>query len=464
MKVLCIYPDLVGGARGWVGHFYSGIGYLSAILKAAGHDVGLIHIIEPVPRHEFIQQLNQQDPDLVGFSTTSLMYPYVCQYATWVREWRPVFTICGGVHTTLCPDEVMNSGLFDAICVGEGEEAIVELAEALVAGRDYSDIRNLWIRKGANIIRNPLRPLIADLDSLPFPDRSLFYQPNTFAEQGIARIMASRGCPYRCSHCANNALARIYSGLGPYVRFRSPENVIREIEALLKSPSSPQALWFDDDILPCRMDWFREFASLYRERVGIPYECYLRPNLVTHSLIKLLAESGCYRVHLGVETGSEYLRARHLNRHISNTQIRQAFALCQEANIETVSLNMVGLPQEDMHHALETIKLNAALNPSRISVSIFYPFPGTDLYLKCKAEALLSTRQVDNVYSETILQHVPLCPEQIHFLRRRFSELVWLYQRLQGHVGTVITKMVDAILCSGAFRWVLRITDRKRLL
>lgn len=462
MKILFVYPDLTGGARGWTGHFYSGLGYLSAVLKVAGHDVGLIHLIKPLSREEFIGQLDQQAPDIVGFSTTSPMYSYTRQYAAWVREWRPVFTVCGGVHTTLCPEEVISDVFFDAVCVGEGEEAILELTDALATGRDYTRIRNLWVKQGDSVIRNPLRPLIADLDALPFPDRGLFFHPNTFAERSITRLMASRGCPYRCSYCANNALARIYRGLGPYVRFRSSENVVCEIEALLKSPSSPRALWFDDDILPARMDWFRGFVSLYQERVGLPYECYLRPDLVTRNVVRLLVESGCYRVHIGVESGNEYLRTNHLKRHVSNEQIRHAFALCQEANLDTVALNMVGLPQEGIHQALETIKLNAELNPSRVSVSIFYPIPGTDMYLECKKKGFLSDDQVGNMYSRTMLQGTSLRPEQISFLKRRFNNLVHLYQRAQGKFGRLLVSLLDVLICSNGFRWLLKSFDWRK--
>ena len=458
MKVLFIYIDLAGPMPGWTGHFYSGLGYLSALLKAAGHEVGLIHLVEPPLRDEFHSQLDLHAPDLVGFSVTSLMYSHARRYAAWVNAWGSVFTICGGVHATLCPNEVMADGLFDAVCIGEGEGAILELTNALAAGEECSHIHNLWFKRGDSVIRNPLRPLVQNLDTLPFPDRSIFCQPNSFIEQGTARIMASRGCLYRCSYCANSAFARLFSSLGPYMRYRSPENVIREIETLAQSSSPPSNLWFDDDVLPFDADWFCDFASGYRARVGLPYQCYLRPNMVTEDVVRLLIESGCYRVHLGVETGNETLRFAHLNRRVSNEQLRRAFDICAEAGLETVSLNMVGLPKEDMRRAIETVKLNADLKPARISVSIFYPIPGTDLGRECSQKGLIGTRSVDNIYTETTLQNVLLSPAQISFLRRRFGQLVSLYQRVyqMSRVWrSVLEFVLDGILSSRCFAWVI---------
>ncbi|MGC9024159.1 MAG: B12-binding domain-containing radical SAM protein, partial [Chloroflexia bacterium] len=279
-----VYPDVLEGAA-WQGYYYSGLAILSAVLKGAGHEAALLHVTQPPAREEFLRRLEAllppAGPLLIGFSITSNMVPFLREWGRWIKEkWPQALLIAGGVHPTLVPEETLALPPVDLVCVGEGEGAILDLAEALEQGRPPSGIRNLWWKRpDGSVERNPLRPLV-DLDALPFPDRALYDYPRLHHErQGEATMMVSRGCPYRCTYCCNEALREVYRGLGKAVRFRSVPLVIAELQKVLADYPFIRRFVFDDDILPLRRDWFREFARAYAREVGRPFACNLRPNL-----------------------------------------------------------------------------------------------------------------------------------------------------------------------------------------
>jgi radical SAM superfamily enzyme YgiQ (UPF0313 family) len=302
MKLIIIYPDILKGA-GWTGYFYYGIGYLSAVMKKAGHDVSLMHVTQIPEQHEFMRMLEENmssdDNALIAFSATTNMFGYVRLWASWIKAQYKNYIIVGGVHPTLNSEESISTYGIDAICIGEGEEPLLEYAEALQSGKDISRIQNIWIKENGKIHKNPNRPLIKDLDSLSFPDRSVFDYRNLDREkEGIGVFMASRGCPYDCYYCCNHAIKGSTDRKG-YVRFRSVDNVIREIKQVLNDYPFIKFLHFDDDILPINKKWFKEFSDRYEKEISLPFECNIRPNLVDETTIKLLQKAGCKTLRLG---------------------------------------------------------------------------------------------------------------------------------------------------------------------
>ena len=236
MKITFIYPDLEPQVMDWSGYFYHGIAMLSAVLKKQGHQTSLIHITQPVQKSEFIDKIRKEAPELIGISTTSHMFALVKTLASWLDETgMNVPTICGGIHPTIAPEEVIGTNGIDMLCRGEGEFALIELCRSLENKGDISDIKNLWIKQNGAIIKNPLRPVVEDLDSLPLPDRTIFaYQDLLCERQGLGTFMASRGCPFDCAYCCNHLLRRIYGREGKPIRFRSVDNVIAEIQQVVK--------------------------------------------------------------------------------------------------------------------------------------------------------------------------------------------------------------------------------------
>jgi radical SAM superfamily enzyme YgiQ (UPF0313 family) len=227
MKVAFIYPDIIRQSS-WNGYYYIGIGCLAAALKKANHEVSLFHVTKPVSRQIFLKIIGEAKPDLVAFSSTTNMFCYVRKWARWLRE-RDYkgHILCGGVHPILNPEEVLSSSDVDMVCIGEGEEAIVELCDRMYRGDDILSVDNIWAKGTSGIIRNRLRPLIENLDMLPFPDREVFDFKNLeLSKKGRGLFMASRGCPYTCSYCCNHSLKEATASGRNYVRFRSVDNLM----------------------------------------------------------------------------------------------------------------------------------------------------------------------------------------------------------------------------------------------
>jgi len=189
MKVTFVYPDLSLASRG---KFYHGVAFLSAVLREAGHQTSLIHISKPLVDEEFISTVSSESPDLIAFSTTTNMFRTARRYARLVKKNFQLPIICGGIHPTIVPEEVINCPEIDMVCLGEGEFALLELCNKMNGNEEIYSIQNIWVKEYGKIHRNPVRPLIQDLDELPFPDRTIY----DYASLEDAKLMESvyEGC------------------------------------------------------------------------------------------------------------------------------------------------------------------------------------------------------------------------------------------------------------------------------
>ncbi len=470
MKVTFIYPDFFQYEDGSFlpeGRIYLGIAYLSAVLKEAGHDTSLIHVVEPPEREWLIERVRRESPDLIGFSSTTHMFRHVARMSGWLREEMGLATVCGGVHPTIAPEEVVRTPGIDYAARGEAEETLLELCHALETGEDASGIPGLWTMDGERLVRNPARPLRTDLDSLPFPDRSLF-DPALFCDDQHPRgtLMASRGCPFNCSYCSNHAQKSAYPNPEDYVRFRSPENVVEEIESMVPTDSRIEFIRFDDDILTVDREWFRRLSELYRDRVKMPFICNSRVNFLDREMALGLAEMGCTVVCMGIESGNPWLREKVLNRHMSNRKIVEAFAACREAGLKTVSTNMVGLPLEDASMVLDTVKLNGLCHPDTIQVSTFIPYPGTELYALCEEQGLIEGGRADSIFAVKSPLRSTDDSWESDAVKSSFHTLAFTYGRIDSMKSPVLSRAaeraLDALvlsrhLPSGARRRLLRV-------
>ncbi|MFH0778609.1 MAG: radical SAM protein [Candidatus Eisenbacteria bacterium] len=431
MKVLFVYPDF---GRGASGKFYHGVAFLSRALKREGHTISLFHAIDRPDPGEFVARVESLEPDLVAFSTTTNMFSSVREFAGALRKKRKVLSVCGGVHATLAPEEVIGSDGVDVVCVGEGEDALVELCQRLESGRDPTDVRNLWYKTNGKIVRNPVRPLRENLDELGFPDRSIFDR-SVLEDARLERqvFLASRGCPYDCSYCCNHSLREVAEG--KYVRFRSPGHVVEEIETVVRE-DAPRYLIFHDDVLTLNKKWLREFAELYRDRISLPFVCNSVATALDEQCLKLLKEAGCIEALIGIESGDEELRTKILRRRMGEEAILRAFHLCEHSGLESTAYNMVGLPFENMEKVLRTIKLNARARPTKIQVSIFFPFPGTRLYELCKLKSFLTSASADSYFEASTITQPSMNADEVRFVFGNFTFLADLY-RLAFSIGRV---------------------------
>jgi len=364
LKVLFLYPDI------WAygGGFHYGIAYISAILKENAHQVHLLHITKELSKKELTQKVRESKPDIVCFSSTTNQHSYVELYASWIKEAFDLPIVCGGIHATMCPDEVLSCKSLDIICVGEGEYPILDLVTAIEEGKDWSNIYNLWIKKDGEYRRNPIRPLIPDLDKLPFPDREVFaYQKLLRRRGGEADILAGRGCPYNCAYCSNQALREIYLAKGGYVRKRSVRNVLDEIKTVTNRYGGlVRRINIDDDTFTAYHRWVREFCDSYKKEFDYPFYCNVRADTVNREVLTLLKRAGCDAVRFGIESGNEWLQENVLNRRMTKEQIINATKTAHEVGLKVYTYNIIGLPFETPSMIEETIELNRLISPTGI--------------------------------------------------------------------------------------------------
>ncbi len=459
MRILFIYPDykvnmdptsgrMTGVDEG--GWYMEGVASLSAVLKRAGHHVSLYHLTGPVERERFQSEIVRESPDLMGFVTMTREYPQVKEYVLWAKEARDVAAICGSYHPTTLPEEVINTDGVDMICRGEGEAAMLELVAAIDAGEDYSHIENIWVKNEASIHRNPVRPLLEDIDELPLPDFNLFDFDKLISTRiNTGVVILSRGCPYSCTYCSNKKMRDIYPNKGKYSRFHSPEFSIEYLKKLLEACPRIEYLNFRDDILPWKGGWLERFTNLYKKEIDLPFICNYRANLVTPEIVRMLRQAGCYQMFFGVESGNDYIRNEVLNRHMSREKIVQAFAACHKAGIKTVAYNMVGLPYEDKSRVLDTIKLNVEIRADHSLSPIYYPYPDTILFEKAVKEGWVPACYD---YREDRYVDQPTLPrDELYFARHYFRSFVRIYRSLEhlpDSIRVPLEKLVDRTFIS----------------
>ncbi len=459
MKILFVYPDFKinidpeSGRQTSIekgGWYMEGAASISAVLKENGFGVSLYHLIEPEDKVTFQRRIREELPDIVGFITMTREYPQVKEYATWVKEIADITTISGSYHPTTMPEETIATEGIDMLCQGEGEEAMLELARAMSSGGNWHDIPNLWVKDKGKIIRNPVRPLREDIDTLPLPDFGLFDFSKLISTQiktGI--VILSRGCPYSCTYCSNKRLRDIYPNKSHYSRFHSPEFSIEYLKKLLATCPQIEYLNFRDDILPWKGGWLEQFTHAYKREINLPFICNYRANLVTPEIVRMLRGAGCYQMFFGVESGNDYIRNSVLNRHMDREEIVRAFDACRAVGIKTVAYNMVGLPYEDKAAVLDTIKLNVDIKANISLNPIYYPYPDTRLF-----EVAVEAGFVPAVYDYREDRYVdqPTLPrEQLFFVRRYFKTFVHTYRllrRLPEPLAVPLERTVDRVWLS----------------
>ncbi|MBN2354826.1 radical SAM protein [candidate division KSB1 bacterium] len=414
--------------------FHHGVAQLSACLKKNGHETGLL-VLDRFDKRKINRAMAKSRPDILAYSFTSDN----SRLAKWIMDYLSssgIFSIAGGVHTSSAADDVIPH--VDAICLGEGEGAIVDLAQ----GEPITQIKNLWIHRNGRVLKQEIRPLLQDLDELPFPDRELFDYQNALDQDHRADFMAGRGCPYRCTYCINECLMRL--GTGKYVRWRTPENIISEIDCVLKTYTGIESICFQDDTFALDIAWLKPFALLYKQRIGLPFACNLRVEAVDEETIEVLKEAGCAEARVGVEQGNETLRRKVLRRKMSNNTIIRTFQQIKKAGIQVFAYNMVGIPGETASSIEETIALNREIKPDKLHVSMFRPYPGTKLYDICKEKGYLSREETPSYFEPISTLSLPtIKKEKVEYYFRIFRIAV-LYPRLTPLAGMMAKVKISA--------------------
>lgn len=354
---------------------YLGTEYLASALKKKGHKVELF--LENNPKR-LMRPLSKFKPHLIGFSCTTGIHSWAIDIASKLKKNLSALTIFGGPHPTFFPDIIENDAV-DIICIGEGELAISELADRLDAKKYFYDIENLWVKdKNGQVVRNPVRPLVQDLDMIPFPDRRVYYDKYPFLNKSQKPFFAGRGCPFSCTFCFNHILKDIYRNKGHLVRLRSQENLIDEIIDV-KEKYGLRTVYLQDDTILFNKIWFLEFLKIYRKKVTLPFVCLVRADLIDENIVRELKMSNCHSVFFGLETGDEKLRNQLLKKAIKDSQIIETARLLKKYKLRFRTYNMLGLPGEKLEQSFKTIELNIKIKTDYPWCSLFFPYPKTEL-------------------------------------------------------------------------------------
>lgn len=344
----------------------------SSNLKNRGVDSLLIY---SKSKRDILRKVHLLQPDIIGYS---LLYGSHWKYyglANEIKQQYPqILQVAGGPFTTFYP-RAINEFPVDAICIGEGDISLPNLIRKFEEKKTIEDVKGFYVRTDNRIKITGLENLLDNLDELPFPDRRLFYEQDALLKkQEFKSFLSGRGCPYSCTYCFNHKFNEMFRGKGKIIRKKSVNYFIEEIKET-KDNFGCQFAIFEDDIFILDKAWLEDFACKFKLRVGIPYICYVRPDLVDEDILKLLKESGCHIVRMAIETGNEIMRNAILKRNMSNKTIIRTSDLIHKYGLKLSVSNMVGLPTETIDSFNETVNLNIRCRPDHPTAQFFIPYP-----------------------------------------------------------------------------------------
>lgn len=379
-----------------------GLSYISAVLKEHGHETKLVILSRALKKQNagrLDRAVAEFQPQLICLSAVSTEYPFIAEQAKYLKAKYPdIYLTTGGPHVSLNPDKVLDEA-FDALCVGEGEFPTLELVEQLEQGLSPSGIPNMWIKRGGLIEKNRPRPFIEDLDVFPFPDRAMWQEWISADADARYSVLLGRGCPFNCTYCSNHALRKLTDG--HYVRFRTPNNIVAEIKELAGRLGAKPEIYLEVETFAVDKNWARElFAGLKQLNTELPapisYGANIRvtPGIDFSELFQACQEANFRFINIGLESGSDRVRREVLRRYYANDDIIRTVKLARQHGLQVALFNMLGLPTETPADWQETIKVNRECQPDWHLTSIFYPYPGTDLYDLCRRQGLLPDKNL----------------------------------------------------------------------
>lgn len=505
MKFYMIYPNQFA-----VGMKPIGISMLAAVLKRSGHmfrlfdttqfevdsavnnnDIGTSRLEyrkltnpERLPAKQEVtsqellgilcEDIRNFGPDMIGLSALTDDYALGVFMLRHVKATFPqIPTIVGGIHATVDPEGVIEEACVDAICRGEGEETLLEIADAFDAGKSWNNIRNLRVKHNGHVIKNDLRPLIHSLDELPYLDWSIygehaFYKPYEGRVYRYGDFLLARGCLYKCSYCINVHLQEMY-GIEGFHRTKGFERAIAEMKYLKNEWNLEFVKFWDETFLIMPESRIEALAEAYRAEIGLPFIIETTAESINPRTAKLLQKMGCVSASVGLETGNADMRQKVLVKKTADAKYERAFALLRQHNIRSSSFNMLALPFETKEGILSTVSLNKKFKTDAQSVGTFFPYKGTPIRQQCIEWGLLDPEEQDRwerqyavnrislTRGQSILKNPHLTPEEYLHLRDHFCmyvelpEALWPLIDLCRGDGEPV-RQLRATLCEIAYR------------
>ncbi|MBN1593698.1 MAG: B12-binding domain-containing radical SAM protein [Candidatus Coatesbacteria bacterium] len=421
--------------------FSPGVRSISAYLRANGVETRLIcfpNLYVQRVLQEFLEPYSPelldgvarlcQDVDLVAISLMTNLFERAIQLTSYLKEHLSVPIVWGGIHPTIRPEECIEHA--DLVVMGEGEGAILELAVRVANGYPVDGLENICSRNSNGIRKNPVRPLIQELDSIPPPDFDNpdyhVFDPESrkFVVPDLKMMMrlhgkgplhtkgelnyqtiTTRGCPFNCAYCGNSALIKLYGRKG-YLRRRSVDNIISELVTVKgQMDFINRVCFFDDSFLAGSTKEIEEFAGKYKAKIGLPLFCLSSPSNITPEKLDPLVDAGLTAIQVGIQTGSDRINSIY-NRTVKNEAVLKAAKLINHYGDRLLPLYdvIVDNPYESPSDGLETVKLLMQLKkPFTVQVFSLTLFPGTELYDRASKDGLIKdeTKEIyDKFYME----------------------------------------------------------------
>ena len=329
---------------------------------------------------EIYERINDYSPDIVGITAMTSLFNSALNVAQLVKSLdSEIPVVLGGVHPTILPQETIKNTKVDIVVRGEGEYTFLDILKNF---NNLNEVLGITYKENGQIINNPARPLIQNLDELPFPAKHLIFEHEKYPPEAFGNIFASRGCPFHCIFCASH---KIWTRK---VRYRSPENVIEEIIHVKKNFNTT-LFRFEDDSFTLKKKWIYELCDvLLKEKLKIKWVAETRADVVDDRLIKTMKSAGCKMLDIGVESGSEKT-LKIIKKGVTLEQIRNAFNIIKSNKILTNAFFIIGFPWESKKEIEMTTVFMKELNPFHSFFSISTPYPGTELFDIYKNESLL---------------------------------------------------------------------------
>lgn len=400
MRITFVYPDFES----------LGLGYLMSVCRKAGHEVEFIHYRAEDPYFDsknkhlsfsaVAQAIIDTRPQVAAFSCVTDNYQFQLHVAAQVKHLSPeVMTVFGGVHPTAVPERVIRRPEVDAVAIGEAEISFLEFLKkcSIKGGRVQPPtlaIKGFVFKKGRKLVgRYEEGPMVSGLDSLPFPTKD----PVVAAMKDTGSfysIITSRGCPFKCSYCFNSYCMHGRGGLS--LRQRSVDNVIKEL-VWAKSRFDVKFVMFTDDCFTTNNRWLTEFCERYRNEVGLPFWCLTHPLYLNRDKIKTLKLAGCNSITIGVQSLSEEINARILNRQSDRKKIAEDIQGFKDYGILVQVDHILGIPDDSLEVEEEAVRFYSENTPDILSVFWLTYYPKVAILDIALDKGLLTARDIDRL-------------------------------------------------------------------
>ena len=383
------------------------------------------------PGEDLRKKILEYKPDLLAVSCSETTFMRGLKLISVTKD-LGVKNIFGGVFPTFAPHLVMKNKDVDMLCVGEGENALVDLVENLCAGKDFSNVRNLWVRQKDGTIKKNSITKPVDMDKLPpvtdigiFGEKR-FYRPMGGKIRRLLPVETHRGCPYTCSFCNSPSQNRLYQNSGKFFRKKSMKLIKQEIESHVKKWKVEYIYFWADTFLAWSNKEFDEFIEMYKD-IKLPFWCQTRIETISEYKFKKLKEVGLHRITFGMEHGNEEFRRKVVKRNYSNKLAIELMKIPEHLDITFSVNNIIGFPGETRELAFDTIELNRHFKSDDTSCSVLIPFHGTEIRTLAEEQGLITKDSILTIgnSAEAGVLDMPQWPkEEVAKLRNTFAMYV----------------------------------------